>query len=106
MSPDLIILSFLSVTTRPGCVANHHLGTVTVCLQKQLANMKKVISNDQKIHIKSLRAQGSDQDQMILLLKSTLESDKLYKSCGTYIEDLTRVVIFYEIYETSLQRVS
>ena len=51
----------------PGCIAHHHFGTVTLCLQKIYkfilkTNVQKLISHD------SLRAQGSDQDLMVLLL--------------------------------------
>ena len=54
----------------PGCIAHLHFGTVTLCLQKidkfiLKTNVKKLILRD------SLRAQGSDQDLMILLLGLT-----------------------------------
>ena len=54
---------FLLETTKPGCISDHHFGILTLCLQ-EIYIVQKLISHQ------SLRAQGSNQNLMALLLRA------------------------------------
>ena len=60
---------FSSEITRPGCIAKHLFGTVTLCLQK----IRKFIAetNVQKVYITfESQGLGCDQDLMVFLTRT------------------------------------